>query len=74
MCNSFRKKVLNDQLCYEVDVNEIIDKTVLQKELKIGLMFLIDHNDDRQVAFNEDEEEDHKNLLQLGKNSTESFE
>ena len=65
---------MNDQLCYEVDVNEIIDKTVLQKELKIGLMFLIDHNDDRQVTFNEDEEEDHKNLLQLGKNSTESFE
>ena len=74
MCNSFRKKVLNDQLCYEVDVNEIIDKTVLQKELKIGLMFLIDHNEDRQVTFKEDEEEDHKNLHQLGKNSTESFE
>ena len=74
MCNSFRKRVLNDQLCYEVDVNEIIDKKVLQKELKIGLMFLIDHNEDRQVTFNEEEEEDHKNLLQLGKNSTESFE
>ena len=69
MCNSFRKKVLNDQLCYEVDVNEIIDKTVLQKELKIGLMFLIDHNEDRQIIINEDKDDDNKNLLQIGKKS-----
>ena len=49
VCNSFKAKVLNDQLCYEVDVKEVIDKQVLKKELDIGLMLLIDHNEDREV-------------------------
>ena len=66
MCNSFRPRVLNDKLCYEVDVNEMIDKSVVQKELKIGLMFMIDHNEDRQV-FSTEEQNDHDYLHQLGK-------
>ena len=37
ICNSFKAKVLNDQLCYEVDVKEVIDQQVLKKELDIGL-------------------------------------
>ena len=49
VCNSFKAKVLNDQFCYEVDVKDIIDKQVLKKELDIGLMFLMDHNEDREV-------------------------
>ena len=66
VCNSFRAKVLNDQLCYEVDVNELIDRRILLKEIKMGLMFMIDHNEDRQVH-NTKKIYDHKNLAQLGK-------
>ena len=66
VCNSFRSKVLNDQLCYEIDVNDRIDKRVAQKNLKIGLMFIIDQNEDRQVFIKKDHEEEN-NLLQLGK-------
>ena len=49
VCNNFKAKILNDQLCYEVDVKEVIDKQVLKKELDIGLTLLIDHNEDRKV-------------------------
>ena len=66
VCNSFRAKVLNDQLCYEVDVNELINRRILIKEIKMGLMFMIDHNEDRQVHKYEDIY-DHNNLEQLGK-------
>ena len=66
VCNSFRAKVLNDQLCYEVDVNELINRRILLKEIKMGLMFMIDHNEDRQ-AHNTEEIFDLHNLLQLGK-------
>ena len=56
---------MNGQLCYEIDINEFIDKNTLQKELKIGLMFMIDHNEDRQLLFRE-ESSNHTNFLQLG--------
>ena len=48
VCNSFKAKILNDQLCYEVDVNEIISKPFTANDLKLGLALLIDENWDRQ--------------------------
>ena len=33
VCNSFKATVLNDQLCYELDVNEMIDKDVLIEDI-----------------------------------------
>ena len=52
VCNSFKAKVLNDQLCYEVDLNEFSNKSNLQRELKSGFNFIMDYNEDRQVTFN----------------------
>ena len=48
VCNSFKARVLYNQLCYEVDVNEIISKPFSANELKLGLVLLIDENWDRQ--------------------------
>ena len=48
VCNSFKARVLNNQLCYEVDVNEKISKPFSANELKLGLVLLIDENWDRQ--------------------------
>ena len=36
ICNSFKAKVLNDQLCYEVDLNFHSDKNNIENELKLG--------------------------------------
>ena len=58
VCNSFKAKILNDQLCYEVDLKEYRDSnTKFDKNLKLGLVFFMDYNEDRQVVVEEDYEE-----------------
>ena len=55
VCNSFQAKIVKDQLCYEVDLNEFSNKeNNLRKELKSGFAFIMDYNEDRQVAIDED--------------------
>ena len=50
VCNSFQAKIMNDQLCYEVDLNKFSDKNNIQRELELGFNFLMDYNEDRQVT------------------------
>ena len=49
VCNSFKAKILNDQLCYEVDLNKYFTKELLKEGLELGLTLLIDYNLDRQI-------------------------
>ena len=51
VCNSFQAKIQNDQLCYEVDLNNYADKNSIERQLTLGFNFLMDYNEDRQVAF-----------------------
>jgi len=48
VCNSFQARILNDQLCYEVDLQKFSNN--IHKNLKLGFNFLMDYNEDRQVA------------------------
>ena len=52
VCNCFEATILNDQLCYEVDLNRFSNKDNIGSELKLGFNFLMDYNEDRQVTFN----------------------
>ena len=56
ICNIFQAKILNDQLCYEVDLDKYKDKDNTEKDLKSGLVFLYDYNEDRQVTLIEHDE------------------
>ena len=47
VCNSFRPKVIRDQLCYTVDPNEYKYKIDLKGELSLALF--IHYNEDRQM-------------------------
>ena len=49
VCEIFRAKILNDQLCYEVDLEELKSRDNFAKDLKLGLEFFMDYNEDRQV-------------------------
>ena len=49
VCNSFKAKVLNDQLCYEVDLNRFSNKDNIENELKSGFVFIMDYNENRQI-------------------------
>ena len=53
VCNSFRPKILNKQLCYEVDINKYKDM-FSASSLKTGFTFFVDLNEDRQFSWNEE--------------------
>ena len=50
ICNSFQAKILNDQLCYEVDLKGFSNKDNIERELELGFGFIMDYNEDRQVS------------------------
>ena len=56
---------MNDQLCYEVDLNKFSDKKNIQNELKFGFNFLIDYNEDRQVNLYHNPNKDVENKTNL---------
>ena len=74
VCNSFQAKILNNQLCYEVDLNRFSNKSNIAKEVELGFSFIMDYNEDRQVTFksNMDDEEMRSgmtaNILEFDKN------
>ena len=47
VCNSFRPKIVLDQLCYQVDPNKYKDKIDLNQELSLTLF--IHYNEDRNI-------------------------
>ena len=47
VCNSFRPKMVQDQLCYTVDPNEYKHKINLKGELSLSLF--IHYNEERQM-------------------------
>ena len=57
VCNCFQARILNDQLCYEVDLNRFTTDGKKEVQLNLGFNFLMDYNEDRQVTF-------HKNMSQ----------
>ena len=60
VCNSFQATVINDQLCYEVDLNRFSKDDNIEKELNLGFVFIMDYNEDRQVTFNKKKRKNQK--------------
>ena len=59
VCNSFRPKIIQDQLCYTVDPNNYKDKINLKGDLSLSLF--INYNEDKEMAVENSEAitEDH---------------
>ena len=53
VCNSFKATILNDQLCYEVDLDKFKSTDNIENDLKSGLVLFLDYNEDRQVELRE---------------------
>ena len=47
VCNSFRPRIIRDQVCYTVDLNDYKPKINLKGELSLALF--IHYNEDRQL-------------------------
>ena len=48
VCDSFKAKIKNDQLCYEVDLQNYKDQNKIKEQLKSGLVLALDYNLERQ--------------------------
>ena len=48
MCNSFKERFLDNQLCYEVDVTQFSENVDFGDILTFGLTFMVDTNNNRQ--------------------------
>ena len=57
VCTAFQAKNLNDQLCYEVDLNKISNNFDIHKKLESGLTLVMDYNEDRQITFHQNSNE-----------------
>ena len=56
ICNSFISYVLNDQLCYQVDLNRF-KANFSADTMKSGITFFVDNNEDRQFSWDTTKEE-----------------
>ena len=64
VCNSFRPKIIRDQLCYTVDPNKYKDKIDLHKDLSLSLF--INYNEDKEMAFeNNDTSVEDDNFIKI---------
>lgn len=50
VCNSFKSIVRNDQLCYQIDLEDFKDINNMEKQLKEGFVLIVDYNEERQLA------------------------
>ena len=49
VCSAFTRKIINNQLCYEVDLNRFRDQVDWKESLQSGLFLAIDTNDEYDV-------------------------
>ena len=56
VCNGFKSKIRNNQLCYEIDLEDFKDNTNIEKQLKEGLVLVVDYNEERQMIENQNDE------------------
>ena len=64
VCNSFRPKIIEDQLCYTVNPNEFKEKIDLRGELSLSLF--INYNEDREMDFKNSAEDNTIRIETIG--------
>ena len=75
VCTVFRKKLVRDQICYTLDLNQIRIKNDL-KEKVVHFSFFIDYNEDRELSILEDNQIKDNHIITLetiGKSSFKSL-
>ena len=63
VCNSFRPKIVMDQLCYQVDPNEYKNKIDLQGVFTLSLF--INYNEDKEMALENNETMAEDNVIRI---------
>ena len=63
VCNSFKTEIRNDQLCYQIDLEDYRNSTDIEKQLREGLVLILDYNEERQMIRNKPKEKNEKGLF-----------
>ena len=50
VCNSFQATVKDEQICYEIDLEQYRNEHDLVKKLQEGLVLYLDYNEDKQLT------------------------
>ena len=50
VCNSFKATIKDEQICYEIDLEEYKSERDLVKQLQEGLVLYLDYNEDKQLT------------------------
>ena len=56
VCNSFQATIRDEQICYEIDLEQYKNESDLVKQLQKGLELYLDYNEDRQLTVERNEE------------------
>ena len=54
VCDKFKPILLEGQLCYQVDVNEVMKQGKGKTSMKDGLIVMMDYNEDKMVIQDRD--------------------
>ena len=63
VCNRFQPIIRNDELCYQVDLNRFRNEATIDKQLKKGLVLLLDFNEDRQLKMDSAKSNEKKSVF-----------
>ena len=74
VCNSFQEKILYNQRCFEFDPYKSFKSNNTEQQLKKGLTFLMDYNEDKQATLKTEESSAEKNIPSLQSSIEESNE
>ena len=50
VCTAFKQKIVNDQVCYEIDVNRFKADVDWEESLQLGLSLVLDTNNEYDVS------------------------
>ena len=68
VCNLFKEKIIKDQLCYGADLNIFQGLKNFSEGNVIGLSFLVDSNQDRQMSYSSELGKSNDKTTSFGKN------
>ena len=73
VCNSFRATLLNDQICYETNLNDYKKGQNPDNIFQLGFSLLIDYNEDRHLFFTQEKTMNKSRSLLTVDNTEENF-
>ncbi len=73
VCDIFKPKPYFDQLCYEMDLQDLKDSQKIEDQLIFGLTLVVDYNEERQIKVNSMTPEEGKHTRSIYHKKDDSF-